>query len=211
MSGEANQPEPDQDPPAAASKKPSAVLPTVLGVVAFLLLVSSAFAVATYVVPHAAGAGKKTPAADAAAKEHAAEPAAEHHEEAKHEEGGHGADDHADADRKPGDGYRYLVPSAVVNLSGDKLLRFAKVSIVLDCATTKTKAEIEPAFERHKVDIQDCLIAVIGAKTVDDIAEPYGKMRLKEEIRKAMNKIVFGGDKGPDRVEQVYFSEFLVQ
>lgn len=216
MAGEANMPDEAQaEQPAPKTK--SKMLPIVLGAVVFLMLVSSAYAVATFVVPHG---GKKAPAAKTEAKAQPAEGEAAHeapaHETAqakeKEEHGAEGGEGHGEAAGEGGrsDRYRYSIPSTVVNLSGDKLLRFAKIGIVLDCASTKPKLEIEPLFERHKIDIQDCLISILGAKTVDDISEPYGKVRIKEEIGKAMNKIVFG-DKGPDRVENVFFSEFLVQ
>lgn len=59
---------------------------------------------------------------------------------------------------------------------------------------------------RREHEIRSDLIALLRAKTVEDLQEPGGMDQLEEDIKATLNEILISGE-----VKQVYFGDFIIQ
>ena len=175
-----------------------AMLPAIIAIV---LAPAVSFAVAEFVLlprlQAKLGKAAAQPAAhgEASADAHAEEPAAE---EPAAEEGGHGGG-HGEA---KGDG-NYEFTNVVVNLAGTMGTRYLKTSFVVTGVKGKpTKA----AFEAQKAKLTDITLSVLSALTLVELEQPGAKNLLREKLVGAYNQAL-----GKRVVEQVYFSDFVVQ
>ncbi len=55
-------------------------------------------------------------------------------------------------------------------------------------------------------EVRDCIIATLIGKKADEILEPEGQSKLKDEILKVIADIV-----GSDKITNVYFVDYIVQ
>ncbi|HDM77272.1 MAG TPA: flagellar basal body-associated FliL family protein [Deltaproteobacteria bacterium] len=90
----------------------------------------------------------------------------------------------------------------LVNLIDPDTRRYLKVRIVLNLSEKKVEKEITEKLPS----ISDSIIMYLTSKTYDEVISPMGKKKLKSEIQKIVNKHLQTG-----RVNQVFFTEFLVQ
>ncbi len=88
----------------------------------------------------------------------------------------------------------------IVNLSGSKGRRIAKVNIELQV----NGKEITNEFDQRKAQIRDIIIILISGKTYDEVSTKEGKEGLRAEIKDTVNNFLTKG-----RIEQVYFTEFI--
>ncbi len=109
-------------------------------------------------------------------------------------EGEHGA--------KHGDG-NYEFSNVVVNLSGTMGTRYLKTSFVVTGAEEKP---VKSVFEKDKAKLTDVTLSVLSSLTLADLEEPGSKNILREKLVAAYNQSL-----GGRIVEQVYFSDFVVQ
>ena len=189
---------------AAAEKKKSGGLSAWLpAIVAVLLAPVATFAVAEYVLlPRlqaklAAGAGD----AHAAASEHGEEAAPEHEEKpAKEEKGGHGGKEGKEG--KEG-GSNYEFSNVVVNLAGTMGTRYLKTSFIVTGVGGKS---VKGTFETNKAKLTDITLNVLSSLTLADLEEPGSKNVLREKLVATYNQAL-----GKRQVEQVYFSDFVIQ
>lgn len=190
---------------AAADKKKSgggmaAWLPAV---VAILLAPAATFGVAEYVLLPRLQAKLGAPAgadAHAAAGEHAEEAAPAEHEEkpAKEEKGGHGG-----KEGKEGGGNNYEFSNVVVNLAGTMGTRYLKTSFIVTGVGGKS---VKGVFETNKAKLTDITLNVLSSLTLADLEEPGSKNLLREKLVATYNQAL-----GKRLVEQVYFSDFVIQ
>lgn len=188
----------------AAEKKKSGGLSAWLpAIVAVLLAPVATFAVAEYVLlPRlqaklAAGPGD----AHAAASEHGEEAAPEHEEKpAKEEKGGHGGKEGKEG--KEG-GSNYEFSNVVVNLAGTMGTRYLKTSFIVTGVGGKS---VKGTFETNKAKLTDITLNVLSSLTLADLEEPGSKNVLREKLVAAYNQAL-----GKRQVEQVYFSDFVIQ
>lgn len=96
----------------------------------------------------------------------------------------------------------YELDTFLVNLSDPGGRRYLKVNIKLRLDNQKVVKELND----RKDQLRDRILMLLSSKRFDDIATLAGKMALKQEIMSRLNSILKEG-----RVEQVYFTEFLVQ
>jgi flagellar FliL protein len=132
----------------------------------------------------------------AAAAPEAAAPAAS----APAEAGGHGKG----AKESPAAGPNYEYANLVVNLAGTMGTRYLKTSFVIT-GVDKTGG-IRAVFEGQKDKLKDLTINVLSSLTLADLEEPGSKNLLREKLVAAYNTVL-----GKRVVEQVYFSDFVVQ
>jgi flagellar FliL protein len=88
----------------------------------------------------------------------------------------------------------------IVNLSGSKGRRIAKVSMELEMSGEGAAAEID----QRKAQIRDIIIILLSGKTYDEVAAREGKEKLRDEIRDTVNAFLNRG-----RIQNVYFTEFI--
>jgi flagellar protein FliL len=88
----------------------------------------------------------------------------------------------------------------IVNLSGSKGRRIAKVNMELEIDSDAVQDEIE----KRKAQIRDIIIIILSSKTYEEIAERGGKDQLKEEVKDTVNGFLTKG-----KISNVYFTEFL--
>lgn len=90
----------------------------------------------------------------------------------------------------------------VVNLTGSGERAYLRVGITLGLSRppSRSKEEIPVAL------VRDTVLSVLGTARPEQLVQPEGKRQLKAEILQALK------DRAPQLgVEDVYFTEFLVQ
>lgn len=94
--------------------------------------------------------------------------------------------------------------SFVVNVQGASDGGYLRVSIDLGLGTEQKEGEGAPAPPTGR--IRDTILSVLDTRTVEDLATPAGKDKLKQDMLKAIN------DRLPElQCKEVYFTDFLVQ
>jgi flagellar FliL protein len=88
----------------------------------------------------------------------------------------------------------------IVNLSGSKGRRIAKVNMELELKGDQVAVEIE----KRKAQIRDIIIIILSSKTYDEVSTRDGKDGLKNEIKDTLNAFLTKG-----KIVNVYFTEFI--
>lgn len=137
--------------------------------------------------------------AAAGAKEAEAAPAeeAEGHKEAKEAKGKKGEKGEA-----TGAANTYEFSNVVVNLAGTMGTRYLKTTFLV----TGTDRTIHSQFESNHAKLLDITLNVLSALTLADLEEAGAKNLLREKLMGAYNQAL-----GKKTVEQIYFSDFVVQ
>jgi flagellar FliL protein len=91
----------------------------------------------------------------------------------------------------------------IVNLADPAGKRYLKLKIAIDAKDEKLKGEIEARIPQ----IRDSILLLLTSKSYADIAPVAGKIRLRNEILKIINRSLIG----VGSVHGVYFTEFVVQ
>jgi len=90
----------------------------------------------------------------------------------------------------------------IVNLADPQASHFLKATITLELVDDSAKKEADKLLPAIRNDI----IILLSSQTMDDVITTEGKMRLRDQIITRLNHIL-----GPDKVKNVYFSQFIVQ
>ena len=96
----------------------------------------------------------------------------------------------------------YEFTNVVVNLSGTMGTRYLKTTFLV----TGSDAGLKGLFETNKPRLTDVTLSVLSSLTLADLEEPGSKNVLREKLVLAYNQAL-----GKRVVEQVYFSDFVVQ
>ncbi|MBI5557721.1 MAG: flagellar basal body-associated FliL family protein [Deltaproteobacteria bacterium] len=169
-------------------KKSKAMLFIILGVAILLLGAGGFFAYTKFLAP----------------KSHTAEESAE--------------EEHAETAEAVGD--IVALEPFVVNLADPKGNRYLKMKISLEFEAKggkegkeakegKEGAEPKGAAERiEKVapKLRDIVIMMVTSLSFEEVMTPEGKLRIRDELIERFNRIT-----KPDKVKNIYFSEFVVQ
>jgi flagellar FliL protein len=91
----------------------------------------------------------------------------------------------------------------IVNLADPAGKRYLKLKIAVDAKDDKLRKEIELRMPQ----IRDSILLLLTSKSYADIAPVAGKIRLRNEILKIINRSIMG----VGSVHGVYFTEFVVQ
>jgi flagellar FliL protein len=192
--------------PAAETAQPAAAasgggakawLPAI---VAAVIAPAASFAIGQYVLlPKLQTQLAAIPSAEKGAAEHGAEPAAEPAAKAP-AEAAHGAKGAKEAPA----GANFEYANLVVNLAGTMGTRYLKTSLVITGA--EKAGNVRTVFEGQKDKLKDLTINVLSSLTLADLEEPGSKNLLREKLVAAYNTVL-----GKRVVEQVYFSDFVVQ
>lgn len=96
-----------------------------------------------------------------------------------------------------------LIPleSFVINLSGSRGRRVAKIGVELELPNLEAKKEID----RRQAQIRDTIIMIISSKTYENISTSEGKEALRNEIRNTINPALAEENK----ITNIYFTDFI--
>jgi len=90
----------------------------------------------------------------------------------------------------------------VLNLADPGQRSYLRVGIDLGLGREMGKGENAPPIAQ----LRDTILAVLGESRVEDLLTEKGKIRLKEDLLHALQQRM------PEQaVEEVYFTEFLIQ
>lgn len=91
----------------------------------------------------------------------------------------------------------------IVNVASDiGDTRYLKVEIKLELESSAMEKEVENRTPK----IKDSIVTILTNKSVADISDVNGKLRLKEEIKARLNAFLKSG-----KIKEVYFTDFIIQ
>jgi flagellar FliL protein len=96
----------------------------------------------------------------------------------------------------------HLIDNLVLNPAGSGGTRFLLASVGLQT----TSAAAEEIVKKREVEARDVVLAVLGAKHVEDLAEITNRDRIKGELKSALDSLF-----GPGVVRRIYFPQFVIQ
>lgn len=90
----------------------------------------------------------------------------------------------------------------VVNLADPKGKRYLKIKISLEVES------LEAAERAQKVapKLRDIVIMMLTSLSFEEVMTPEGKLRIRDELLERFSRIT-----RPDKIKNIYFSEFVVQ
>ena len=95
-----------------------------------------------------------------------------------------------------------LIPleTFLVNLSGSRGRKLAKVNLELEVSN----AEVQEEIEKLKPKIRDIIIIILSSKSYAQVSSKEGKDSLREDVRDQVNLFLTKG-----QIKRVYFTEFI--
>jgi flagellar FliL protein len=114
----------------------------------------------------------------------------------------------------------------IVNLSDPGVMRYLKVSIVLEMADltlkelpkgekyTEKQAELKKEMAGTLPLIENEMTGILTGKTSAELMSPEGKQKLRDDIKVRVNKALEKAAHDPkerQEVLSVYFSDFIIQ
>jgi len=140
---------------------------------------------------------------------HAEEPAGDAHEEkkgeGKKEAAGHGAKKEEKGKAKGGSGnyaHSHEFGDVIVNLAGAKGTRYLRTKFTL----ASSDANLETLIKTNENQLRDVAIGVLSTQTLDSLEAPGARNAVRNELIAQFNHALRG-----ELVEQIYFTEFVVQ
>lgn len=167
-------------------------------IAAVILAPAATFGVAEFVLLPRLQAKLALPPADAHAPADSTTAAADEDEEEAPTKGGHGNEG-----KEATGGPNYEFSNIVVNLAGTMGTRYLKTSFIVTGIAGKN---VRGPFETNKAKLTDITLNVLSSLTLADLEEPGSKNVLREKLVAAYNQAL-----GKRVVEQVYFSDFVIQ
>ena len=90
----------------------------------------------------------------------------------------------------------------IVNLMDEAGRRYLRVKMDLVLSSKSLEDEIK----KKTPEIRDKIIMTLSGKRFNDVASPEGKIRLRNELKENINKLLMNG-----KVLEIYFTEFVIQ
>jgi flagellar protein FliL len=115
--------------------------------------------------------------------------------------GEHGKGEHGKGADTNGQ-FTYDFDNVVVNLSGAMGTRYLKTSFT----TYSENADLKKVIDENKKQLLDVAITVLGSRTLADLEQPGAKNVVRSDLMANFNQAVKS-----DLINQIYFSEFVVQ
>ena len=112
-------------------------------------------------------------------------------------------DKQAAAETKPPEGTVVNLEPFIVNLADSGGKRYLKLTLAVDAK----EPNLKKAMQSRMPMIRDSILLLLTSKTFKEVSTVTGKIRLRNEILKIMNRAL----SGVGAVHAVYFTEFMVQ
>lgn len=90
----------------------------------------------------------------------------------------------------------------VVNLADPKGKRYLKIKIELELETPEAVAKAQLVSPK----LRDTVIMMLTSLAFEEVMTPEGKIRIRDELHERFNQIM-----KPERVKNIFFTEFVVQ
>lgn len=90
----------------------------------------------------------------------------------------------------------------VVNLSDPKARRYLKLKIEIELDSPAGKERATKATPK----LRDAVIMMLTSLTFEEVMSPEGKFRIRDELLESFTQIL-----KPEKVKNIYFTEFVVQ
>jgi flagellar FliL protein len=103
--------------------------------------------------------------------------------------------------------YLKFDPPFVVNFENRGQMRFLQVSVEVMTRDTGT-AEL---IRQHDPKLRNDLLMLLGSQTYETISTREGKERLRGEALKVVHEVITAEGGKPEKVEQLYFTSFVMQ
>ena len=113
---------------------------------------------------------------------------------------------HADEHKLPAT-YLKFDPPFVVNFENRGTMRFLQVSVEV---MTRDPATAE-LIRQHDPKLRNDLLMLLGSQTYETISTREGKERLRGEALKVVHDVITAEGGKPEKVEQLYFTSFVMQ
>lgn len=96
----------------------------------------------------------------------------------------------------------YSLDTMIVNLSDHGGKRYLRVTMALELSDPDAVGTIESRLPQ----VRDAILTILPTKTYDEISTTDGKIALRSQVMEKVNSLITKG-----RVENIYFTEFVVQ
>jgi flagellar FliL protein len=103
--------------------------------------------------------------------------------------------------------YLKFDPPFVVNFENRGAMRFLQVSVEV---MTRDPAVAE-LIRQHDPKLRNDLLMLLGSQTYETISTREGKERLRGEALKTVHDVISAEGGKPEKVEQLYFTSFVMQ
>lgn len=90
----------------------------------------------------------------------------------------------------------------VVNLADPKGNRYLKMTISMEVETVEAAERAKKLAPK----LRDIVIMMLTSLSFEEVMTPEGKLRIRDELLDRFNRVT-----KPDRIKNIYFSEFVVQ
>lgn len=99
-------------------------------------------------------------------------------------------------------GEMHAMNSFTVNLADPKGKRYIKLKLELEMDTLGALERVQQATPK----LRDTVIVMLTSLSFEEVMTPEGKIRIRDELLVRFNQIL-----KPERLKNIYFTEFLVQ
>lgn len=99
-------------------------------------------------------------------------------------------------------GPMYEMKDFTVNLLNEGGRRYLRTKIDIEM----NSENLMPELDKKNALVRDTIIQILSSKQIEEIATIDGKERLKDELVKAINRLLIDG-----QVKNVYFTNFVIQ
>lgn len=99
-------------------------------------------------------------------------------------------------------GEMQAMESFTVNLADPKGKRYIKLKLELEMDTPGALERVKKATPK----LRDTVIVMLTSLSFEEVMTPEGKIRIRDELLVRFNQIL-----KPERLKNIYFTEFLVQ
>ena len=110
--------------------------------------------------------------------------------------------DQAQGEKELDPEFEYLFDSFVVNLAEQDHRRYLKVTMI----ATYHEEELEEELESRVSEIRNEIIDILRSKTLEDVQKENSTKEIRKQVGQKINSIIKEG-----RIEEVYFTDFIIQ
>ena len=108
----------------------------------------------------------------------------------------------AESEPTPKFGKMLTLQPLIVNLADTRGTRYLKAQISLEM----NKPTLEPELQERTPQIADLLIDVLSSKSIPEVSDHEGRVKVKQEAIDKINELLLTG-----KVVNVYFQDFVIQ